>query len=232
VGPGTTSITAESNGVIASSDLTVTTASSGPGDGTPTLTVIPATGSALVTEKGETTQFIAVGNLSGIGVTQDLTNRVIWSSSDVSVATIDQGGLATGVNATSANNTTTITAIATTAGGSIITATSTLATVSPGGNVNLPTLAIYKVEPGTGTVTSSPVGITCGPQATCTGYFPSGSNVILTVHPDTGISFGGWSANCIGIVGAATDPTSRAPLQCQVQMVNNDTVGAIFNQAP
>ncbi len=187
VGQGTTSITAESGGVVASSDLTVTGSSAQPT--APTIAVIPGSGSAVATVPGETTQFIAIGNLSGSGATQDLTNRVKWLSSDVSVATIDQDGLATGVGATSDNNVTTITAMAVTATGSVITATSTL-TMATGGQVNLPILSLYKVGDGAGSVTSTPVGVNCGPQATCTGYFPLHYPVTLTEHPDEGSVFG------------------------------------------
>src|SRR5665213_1160362 len=93
-GPGNTQIIAESDGKTATSDITVdvsSTSGSGSG-GTPTLNVIPSPNVAAATRVGETTQFLAIGNLSGAGVVQDLTNRVRWVSSDVAVATIDQDG--------------------------------------------------------------------------------------------------------------------------------------------
>jgi hypothetical protein len=48
--------------------------------------------------------------------------------------------------------------------------------------------------------------------------------VTLTATPDAGSEFGGWSANCISVPGDQT--------KCTIIMNNNDTVGAIFNQAP
>ena len=225
VGPGTTVITAESGGVTASSDVTVTASTPVPA-AVPTLTIIPGPASipsptsAAAARVGETTQFLAIGNLSGVGATQDLTNMVRWVSSDVEVATINQTGLATGVAVVGSASTTTITAIATTASGSVITATSTLTVTPSTGAVHLPTLAIYKVGSGTGTVISSPTGIDCGPQATCTGDFQLSAPVMLTAKPDSGSSFGGWSANCV--------PSNS--LTCMLTMGDNDTVGVIFNQ--
>src|SRR5438105_12790313 len=82
VAPGTTTITASSGGTIATAALTVT---SGGASTNATLTIIPTT--ATATFSGETTQFIALGNLTGGSATQDLTSNVTWSSSDVAVAT-------------------------------------------------------------------------------------------------------------------------------------------------
>ena len=121
VGSGTTTITASSGGVNGSGVLTVTISGA---SSQPTLAIIPT--SANATFAGETTQFIALGNLIGSAATQNLTGNVTWSSSDVSVATIDQNGLATAVEANIAPNSTTITAIGTTSTGSLISATSVL----------------------------------------------------------------------------------------------------------
>ena len=95
VGAGTTTITAESGGLNATASLTVTVPASGSGSGTPTLTVVPS--SVAETFAGETTQFTATGNLTGIGAIQNLTNQVTWVSSNVQVATVNAAGLATAV---------------------------------------------------------------------------------------------------------------------------------------
>lgn len=220
VGSGTTTITASSGGVNGSGVLTVTISGA---SSQPTLAIIPTTASA--TFVGETTQFIALGNLIGSAATQNLTGNVTWSSSDVSVATIDQNGLATAVEANIAQNSTTITAIGTTSTGSLISATSVLSVLS-GGSVNLPTLAVYMAGTGTGTITSSPGTIDCGSAAagaTCSGTFTLNTFVTLTATPASGSVFGGWSSNCTAVIG------NPNPLVCQVQMKNNETVGAIFN---
>lgn len=54
---------------------------------------------------------------------------------------------------------------------------------------------------GSGQVTSSPAGISCGSQ--CTAPFPSGTVVVLTASPTGGSIFGGWSGACSGS-GACT----------------------------
>ncbi|HZL25556.1 MAG TPA: hypothetical protein VFC39_03400 [Acidobacteriaceae bacterium] len=222
-GIGNTIITAEYNGKTVTSDMTVSTASVLPAS----LAIIPALGLAQATRVGETTQFLAFGTLGNGTALQDLTNQVRWVSSDVSVATINQAGLATGVAAVGQVNTTTITAIATTSTGSALTQTSSLEVIPTTGSVTQPTLALYKVGAGTGIVTSSPAGVSCGPQATCTGNFSLGTSVTLTAVPDAGSSFGGWSSNC-----APASPNSPAVpnLSCTVTMGNNTSVGAIFNK--
>jgi hypothetical protein len=150
---------------------------------------------------------------------------VAWKSSDVKVATINASGLATGVSA----GTTTITAIGTASSGAIITATSNLKE-DVAGPVNLPTLTVYKVGSGTGTVTApapgtqSPNVINRGPAAGCVGNFTLGASVVLTAAPVTGSTFGGWSANCTPVI-----PMVNNQPQCTITMNNNDTVGAIFN---
>jgi len=61
----------------------------------------------------------------------------------------------------------------------------------------LHTLTVSRAGAGTGTVTSSPVGITCG--ADCTEDFVAGTVVTLTALADAGSTFTGWSAaSCPG----------------------------------
>ena len=49
---------------------------------------------------------------------------------------------------------------------------------------------------GTGTVTSTPAGITCGSD--CTEPYASGTTVTLKATPETGYRFTGWSGACTG----------------------------------
>jgi List-Bact-rpt repeat protein/cortical protein marker for cell polarity/PASTA domain-containing protein len=57
-------------------------------------------------------------------------------------------------------------------------------------------LSVSKAGSGTGTVTSSPTGIGCGPA--CSGDFAYGTSVTLTATPAKGSSFSGWSNGCTG----------------------------------
>jgi uncharacterized protein YjdB len=85
VAAGTVRITAAKDGVSASVNLTVTTAK------LRSIAVTPATSTI---RSGETRQYAASGSFSD-GSTLDLSRQVNWASSNTSVATIDQNGLAT-----------------------------------------------------------------------------------------------------------------------------------------
>jgi hypothetical protein len=218
VSAGSTTITATDGGIAGTATLTV-----GGTTGVNTLTsitVIPAAGLQIVQDAGETAQYIAIGNYTGTPATQDLTDQVTWVSSDVLVATINSAGLATAVGSCPGGGITNITAIAPPSSGGAITGTSNLTVGSCGVN-NLPTLTVYDVGQGSGTVTSSPAGIDCGSGGGCTGNFVLNSTVTLTAVPAAGSTFGGWSANCM----PDNQPT------CSLTMTNNATVGAIFNLA-
>jgi len=80
------------------------------------------------------------------------------------------------------------------------------------------TLTVAKSGTGTGTVASSPAGISCG--ATCSASFANGTVVSLAATPDTGSTFAGWSGACTG-TGA-----------CSVTMDAAKSVSATFNSNP
>ena len=77
---------------------------------------------------------------------------------------------------------------------------------SPGGNGTSSAIALTVTLSGaqTGTVSSSPSGIDCGP--TCSANFQAGSTVTLNAKPLAGSSFAGWSGACSG-TGACTIST-------------------------
>ena len=212
-GAGTTSITASLNGVV--STVSLTNASNLPANSLTAVTVIPI--GQTVTTTGEPTQFIAIGTYNTNPTTQDVTDTVSWSSSDVKVSTINSAGLALA----NAAGVTAITAIGTSNTAASIAGTSTLTVTAPPGGVVLPQLAIYQVGLGTGTVTSADGVIDCTTLggAACTGNYVLGATVTLTAVPAPGSTFGGWSVNCV----PDTNPT------CSITMNNNEPVGAIFN---
>lgn len=73
---------------------------------------------------------------------------------------------------------------------------------------------------GTGTVTSSPSGITCTETGgTCSQSFTFGQVVTLTAAPGVGRSFGGWGGTC---AGAGTNST------CMVTMDASKSATATF----
>jgi uncharacterized protein YjdB len=83
---GTATITATENGVSASANLTVTSA---------TLTSINVTPVNALIPLGTVQQFTATGTFSD-STTQDITGTVAWTSAPTSVASITASGLATG----------------------------------------------------------------------------------------------------------------------------------------
>ncbi len=76
-------------------------------------------------------------------------------------------------------------------------------------------LTVKLAGTSTGTVTSSPAGISCSP--TCTASFVSGTVVTLSAAPGKGAYFAGWSGACKG-TGA-----------CKLTMSAAETVTATFN---
>jgi hypothetical protein len=64
------------------------------------------------------------------------------------------------------------------------------------------TLSVAKAGSGSGTVTSSPVGIDCG--NTCGATFPVATTVTLTATPSSGSTFANWSGvnDCNGSTGS------------------------------
>jgi uncharacterized repeat protein (TIGR02543 family) len=67
-------------------------------------------------------------------------------------------------------------------------------------------LAVTRAGTGTGTVTSSPAGISCG--TTCTANFASGTSVTLTAAAASGSTFAGWSGACTGTSTCTTSMTA------------------------
>jgi uncharacterized repeat protein (TIGR02543 family) len=65
-----------------------------------------------------------------------------------------------------------------------------------GGGPTPCTLTVNKADVGSGTVTSSPAGISCG--STCSASFTCGAAVTLTAAASSGSTFTGWSGACAG----------------------------------
>ena len=79
--------------------------------------------------------------------------------------------------------------------------------------LNAYTLSVSKTGTGSGTVTSSPAGISCG--STCSHAFNYNTSVVLTAAPAAGSKFSGWSGSCTGtgtctvIMSAAKSATAN-----------------------
>lgn len=82
----------------------------------------------------------------------------------------------------------------------------------------LPTLTVSKSGVGGGTIASSPAGIDCG--SACTATFALNATVELSVIPDLGYIFSGWSGACSG-----SD-------NCSLTITDNTSVTALFAEMP
>jgi len=82
-------------------------------------------------------------------------------------------------------------------------------------------LTVSKAGTGTGTVTSSPAGISCGPTcANANSLFNTGTTVTLTAAPGANSTFAGFSSNCAPVTGS--------PTQCTIVMSAAATVTTTF----
>jgi len=177
----------------------------------------------LIQDVGLQAQLTALGNYVHPPVTKDITDQVTWASSVTQVVTVSSTGQ--------------VSVTGTACGGSLITATvqtnADASGVSSSGAIvsgsiiasvicftgTGPTVTINFVGTGTGTISSSPAGLGCAASAgaSCTGSFPTGTNVTLTAVPNG--TFGGW---------AGCDINSGAT--CIFQNLTSDvTVTATFN---
>jgi len=211
---GTSTITALVNNpdksvVSATALFTVTNVASEP---LTSLTIIP--GSQSVQTPGQTSAFIAIGTTSS-GATENLTNSVNWSSSDLAVATIQPtSGLATAVN----QGTTAIIAVASNPDGSVVTGTATL-TVIAGQSEPITALTIFPtsmslsasgqsgnfVAIGTSGITGLQEDVTNSPQLVWTSSIPTFATITSYPTNPAGVATG-KGAGDVTILAKWTNP--------------------------
>ena len=239
VNDGTTSITATmdgSNGLVtASSTLDVNINSAGTGGGvTPGtrdltgITLIPA--NQTINGPGNSAQFTALGTFSAAPTTQVLTN-VIWQSTNSSVATINDSGLATAVACSTGSCISTITATATAQSGATIIGTGQL-TVTPGTSSSTRDLTAITLIPGSQTITGSgsvqfmALGtFSAAPTTTLLTNvtWQSSSTSIATINA-SGVATAGVcsTSSCVTTISAtATAPISGAAILGTAQLTFN-----------
>jgi hypothetical protein len=97
-----------------------------------------------------------------------------------------------------------------------------------------PTLTVSKTGTGTGSVSSSPAGITCG--GTCASSFDYGTVVTLTATPDAGSVFTGWSGGgartALRGVGDARLPTAIVHPADLLADVSKTGTGPLVSSSP
>jgi hypothetical protein len=91
-----------------------------------------------------------------------------------------------------------------------------------------PVLSAYAIGSGTGTITSSPAGISC--DRSCTASFPTGTTVALTATPTNGSSIRYWSNGNCREQGTSLEPY-KGPT-CTFVMSTDRAVTVYFDPAP
>ncbi len=85
------------------------------------------------------------------------------------------------------------------------------------------TLTVYRGGTGSGNVTSSPAGISCGTN--CAAAYNSGTAVTLTAAPDASSTFAGWSGACTG-TGTCSVTMSAAKSVTATFSIKTNTITA------
>ncbi len=176
-------------------------------------------------DAGLSVQLRALGNYIHPPVQKDITSQVTWASNTPDMVTVNSTGLITatgnscGGTLISATVNTNSSAGNRSSSGAIVTGTMQANVVcftgsGPGGS---PILTVTLAGAGTGTVSSSPAGISC-PSA-CSASFASGTSVTLTATPTGSSTFGSWSSGCNSVSGNT----------CTVVLNADTTITATFN---
>lgn len=186
---------------------------------TPSVETFGSATTPLSQDMGASVQLRALGTYIHPPAIKDITDQVTWSSNTPGLATVSATGVlsATGLACGGAIISATVTRNTTDAGlaspGALVTGTMTANVVCFSG----PTISLFFAGTGTGSVSSSPVGLGCAQN--CSAQFPSGSNITLTAIPNGGSTFAGW-AGC----------TSAAGTVCSIEnLTSNINVTATFN---
>ena len=183
----------------------------------PTTETFGASDIPVSADAGLHVQLRALGSYIHPPVTKDITDQVVWDSNTPDMVTVTPTGLlvvtgiACGNALVSATVTTNKSAGNRDSSGAIVTGymTANVVCFSSG-----PTLTVNFAGPGSGTISSSPAGLSCA--TTCSGHFTSGT-VTLTATPN-GSTFGGWSG-CDSLSGQS----------CTVNLTSDRTVVITFN---
>jgi len=173
---------------------------------------------------GSSVQLRALGSYIHPPVTKDITSQVAWASNTPDMVTVNSTGLLTATGQSCGGSLVSATVTTNNSGavsstGAIVTGymTANVTCFGSGGGGGESTLAVTFLGNGTGTVTSSPLGLSCA--GSCIGSFASGTLVTLTAAANNGSTFGSWQ-NC------DSPPTNPV---CTVNLTANRVVVVTFN---
>jgi Bacterial Ig-like domain (group 2) len=179
-------------------------------------------------DAGLSVQLRALGTYIHPPVTKDITDQVTWDSNTPAMVTVDSTGLitATGLSCGGTLISATVQTNSDTdnrsSSGAIITgymSANVVCFTGTGGNSG-PALTVTFPGTGSGTITSSPLGLSCASNPTgCTANFPSGTTITLTAM--TSGTFAGWGG---------CDMVSGSGLVCTVDNLTGDrSITATFD---
>ena len=108
--------------------------------------------------------------------------------------------------------------------GDCVLPTGELSTIETSANFTLNSYTVFVYTAGNGTVTGSLPGMTCSADS-CSGSYPFGSHLTLTVHPAGGYLFTGWSGGvCTGIGACAITLNGDASFTAGLALLQTLTV--------
>jgi hypothetical protein len=166
----------------------------------------------VIDNAGSSVQLKALGTYIHPPVTKDITDSVVWSSNTPGMVTVSPTGLITATG--EACGGTLVSATVTTnhsignigSTGAIVTSFMTANVVCfTGSGSGGPLLTANFSGNGSGTITSSPSGLSCA--STCSATFPSGTTITITAAPTGSSTFGSW-ANCDSVSGLVCTVTN------------------------
>lgn len=159
----------------------------------------------------------ASGNGAGAIVSTPAGISYSYPSTSTGSTTMDSGASITLTASASAGSTAAWTGDCTSTGGTTTEATCTITGIAAAKTVavtftSATVLTVSRI--GTGVVTSTPPGISCGD--TCSYPFAPGASVVLSAVPSAGFAFAGWGGACTGTAA------------CTVVMNTAKSVSAFF----
>ncbi len=195
----------------------------------PAVQTVGTSTTPVIENAGAQVQLRALGTYIHPPVTKDITSDVTWSSNTPQMFTVNSTGLLTatgescGGTLVSATLTTNTSSGGLSSSGAVVTGYMTANVVcytGSGGGSGNPALTLTFLGNGSGTVTSSPLGLSCSSPGPCvTQQFVSGTPVTLTATPIGTSVFGNWTG-CDS--SASTNP-------CTLSLVGNRGVTVTFN---
>lgn len=179
--------------------------------------VIP--GSATFGGVGAAIQFKALGNYDHPAETKDITATVAWSidSQNLVQFSSTSPGLVTDINDCGSGN-----VMASMQDGSTLRFGTAFVIAAGMGTAACTQAVLTVIVSGSGTVTSSPGGITC--PSTCNASFALDGTVVLNAAPGTGATGVTWSWPA-GTAGCSSSSANS----CTVVLNTNQTITAAFH---